>query len=57
MRRNLFGNENLDMANTLAQLAAVLRKQGKLAEAEPVAHEALAMRKKLVGGEHPEVFH
>ena len=43
------------MANSLGELANLLGNQGKLAEAETMHREALAMRKKLLGDEHPAV--
>jgi hypothetical protein len=32
----------------------LLRKQGKLSDAEPFAREAFAMRRKILGNEHPD---
>ena len=43
------------MALSLDNLADVLQAQGKLAEAETMYREALAMRRKLLGNEHPDV--
>ena len=44
MRRKLLGNEHPDVATTLNGLAWVLAVKGKLAEAETMYREALAMR-------------
>ncbi len=43
------------MASTLELLGFALMNQGKLAEAEPAFREALAIQKKLLGTEHPDV--
>ena len=55
IQRRLYGNENPDVADSLAHIALALLGQGRLAEAEPLAREALAMRRKLLGDEHPHV--
>src|SRR5437667_6719557 len=39
----------------MRRLAATLQAAGKLAEAEDLAREALAMSRKRLGNEHPEV--
>lgn len=49
------GNEHPEVARLLNNLALVLRDQGKLAEAETMFREALAMRIKMLGTEHPDV--
>jgi tetratricopeptide (TPR) repeat protein len=55
MRKKLLGNEHPDVAHSLHNLALVLWKQGKLAEAETMFRETLAMYKKLPGDEHADV--
>ncbi|HOX59984.1 MAG TPA: serine/threonine-protein kinase, partial [Candidatus Paceibacterota bacterium] len=55
MRKKLLGNEDRQVAQSLAGLAEVLQQQGKLAEAEAMHREALAMRKKLLGSEDRQV--
>jgi CHAT domain-containing protein/tetratricopeptide (TPR) repeat protein len=49
------GQDSDAVANCLRDLAHVLRVQGKLAEAEPRCREALAIRRTLFKGDHPEV--
>jgi tetratricopeptide (TPR) repeat protein len=54
MRRQRFGNEHLYVADTLNNLALVLRGQGgqgRLAEAESLHHQALDIQKKQLGNE------
>jgi tetratricopeptide (TPR) repeat protein len=55
MRRKLYGNEHIEVANSLRHLAEVLGGQGKLAEANPMLRETLALQRKLLGSEHPRV--
>jgi len=65
MRRKLLGNEHTQVAESLDFLAVILLrqaldgpedlKQKKIAEAEVLEREALAMRKRLLGGEHVDV--
>ena len=55
IRRKLFGNEQLEVAQSLDNLALVFHAQGKNAEAESRLREALAMRQKLLGGENQPV--
>ena len=49
------GGSRADVATSLSDLALVLRDQGKYAEAEALQREALELRRKLYGNEHPEV--
>ena len=44
-----------DAANAACARVVFLSAQGKLAEAEPLYKEALAIDKKVYGDEHPEV--
>jgi serine/threonine protein kinase len=55
LRKKLFGNEHLEVADSLNQLQMSLWKQHKRGEAESMAREALAMRRKLLGNEHIDV--
>ena len=43
------------VASSLNNLAALYDSQGRYSEAEPLCVEALAMRKKMLGEEHPSV--
>src|SRR5262249_37650188 len=43
------------VAKSLAQLGVIVQDQGKLAEAESLFRESLAIRKQLLGNEHPTV--
>jgi len=44
-----------EAGQSLNDLACVLRDLGKLAEAETVCRQALAIRRKLLGEAHPDV--
>lgn len=52
IRQKIFGNEHLDVADSLHNLSIVLADQGKGAESEERAREVLAMRRRLLGEEH-----
>jgi serine/threonine protein kinase/tetratricopeptide (TPR) repeat protein len=52
LRRSLFGNENLDVADSLDDLSGVLGEEEKYSEGEVAAREALAIQRKLRGPEH-----
>lgn len=54
IRRRLLGEDHLDIARTLNNLASLYRRQGKYDEAEPFYRQALTIREKLLGTEHPE---
>ena len=43
------------MARSLDQLALYVDRQGRWAEADSLYREALAMRRRLLGDEHPDV--
>jgi len=51
--RKAFGDQHPSVPTALNNLASVLKRQGKLAEAEPLFREALEIEKKLLGNEHP----
>jgi serine/threonine protein kinase/tetratricopeptide (TPR) repeat protein len=53
--RKLWGNESLQVADSLQNLALALGDQGKQAEAETRLREVLTLRRKLLGNEHPAV--
>jgi tetratricopeptide (TPR) repeat protein len=54
-RRQLYGNESTNLADTLGLLSTVLRDEGKLTEAETVRRENLAIRRQALGNEDPRV--
>jgi serine/threonine protein kinase len=49
MRRRLFANENPEVAQSLYDLAEVLRAEKKYTDAEPMYRSSLAIRRKLLG--------
>ncbi|MEH2354160.1 tetratricopeptide repeat protein [Nostoc sp.] len=49
------GEEHLDVATSLNDLALLYNSQGRYSEAEPLHVQALALRRKLLGEEHPDV--
>lgn len=54
--RRLHGDaDHLEVVGGLNDLGIVLRSQGRLAEAEPIFRDALAMRRRLFKGDHPDV--
>lgn len=54
-QRKLRGDEHLDVAQSLDNLADALGEQGKHVEAESNLRDALAIRIKLLGEDHPDV--
>jgi len=56
IRRRLFGNENLDVGDSLQNLCIILGDRGQWAESEAMAREVLAIRrKKLRVPDHPDI--
>jgi tetratricopeptide (TPR) repeat protein len=55
MRRELLGNENLETAQSVAQLGAWYAMQGANGAAEARRREALEIQRKLLGESHPQV--
>jgi tetratricopeptide (TPR) repeat protein len=53
--KKIFGEDHLDVATSLNNLAALHQAQGKYEEAEPLYRSALEMYKRLLGEEHPNV--
>ena len=53
MTEQRFGDEHSDVATSLNNLALLYFSQGRYEEAEPLYIQALDMRKKLLGEEHP----
>jgi tetratricopeptide (TPR) repeat protein len=52
LRQALWGNMNINVADSLDSLAWALLNQGKTVEAEPLFQEALTIRTNLLGHEH-----
>jgi Tfp pilus assembly protein PilF len=57
MDKKLLGEEHPSVAKTLGNLASLYDDQGRNKEAEPLYLQALEMKKKLLGYEHPCCFH
>ena len=55
MKKRLFKGDHPDVARGLGYLAFLYKAQGKLAAAEPLYKDALAMKKRLFKGDHPDV--
>jgi tetratricopeptide (TPR) repeat protein len=54
-RRDLYGDEHLEVAQSLDRLAEVLKLKAEYPEAEGMYRRALAIREELLGEEHPDV--
>ncbi|HKG93212.1 MAG TPA: serine/threonine-protein kinase [Gemmatimonadaceae bacterium] len=55
LRRAQLGADNPTTATTAAELAGVLRRQGRYAAADTLAREALRVRRLALGDAHPDV--
>jgi hypothetical protein len=55
MRRALLGDDHTDVAIAARDLAELLAEQGKAADAEPLAREALEIERRAWPPAHPEV--
>jgi CHAT domain-containing protein/tetratricopeptide (TPR) repeat protein len=55
MRKRLYPSDHPSVALSLNNLAMLYQGQGKLAAAEPLYQQALAMRKRLYPSDHPSV--
>lgn len=55
IRKEMLGDENVDVAATTNHLADVLYSAGKYDEAEGLARKALSIRRKLLGNDDPAV--
>ncbi|MDZ8224365.1 tetratricopeptide repeat protein, partial [Nostoc sp. ChiVER01] len=51
--RKRFGEEHPNVATSLNNLALLYKSQGRYSDAEPLLIQALTMRKRLLGDEHP----
>jgi serine/threonine-protein kinase len=54
-RKAVLGPEHLDVAQSVFNLAVLLRRRGDYAAAESLHREALALRRRLLGDQHPDV--
>jgi eukaryotic-like serine/threonine-protein kinase len=54
IRRTVFANDHPALADSLISLADMIKRRGKLAEAEALAREGLAMWRRLRGREKPD---
>ncbi len=50
----MLGEEHPDTALSLNNLAMLYQDQGKYEQAEPLLQQALAMRQRVLGEEHPQ---
>jgi len=55
IRRKLFGDQSVEVADSLRDLAILLGDQGSWIDAEAKAREVLAIRRERLGTEHPLV--
>ena len=55
LRKRLLGEEHLDVAQSLNNLAVLYHDQGRYSEAEPMHVQALELKKRLLGEKHPSV--
>ncbi|NEO41912.1 MAG: tetratricopeptide repeat protein [Moorea sp. SIOASIH] len=55
IRQEIWGEDHLDVATSLNNLALLYQSQGRYPEAEPLYEQALALTKKLFGQDHPDV--
>jgi eukaryotic-like serine/threonine-protein kinase len=55
LRRQTLGEEQVEVAQSLNNLAEVLHKKSNYEAAEPLYRQALALQRKLLGQQHPDV--
>ena len=55
MRRKILGDDHLDVASSLDQLAIALRRQGKVDELDAMYREILTIQRKMLGDKHSDV--
>ncbi|CAN0352118.1 unnamed protein product, partial [Hapterophycus canaliculatus] len=56
MDETFYGRDHHEVAKDLNNLAIVLSAQGKYAEAIPLLERAFEIRKKVLGGDHPDTI-
>ncbi|MCZ6662268.1 MAG: protein kinase [Actinobacteria bacterium] len=54
LREEALGEEHLDTMESMDTLVEVLKSQGLLHRAEPLARRALEIRQRVLGGDHPK---
>ncbi len=55
MRQEILPEKHPDIANSLNNLAALYKNQGRYTEAEPLLHQALAMLQEILPEKHPAI--
>ncbi len=55
LKQKVYGDEHIEVANSLHILAVLYDTQGKYQEAESMFRQSLAIKKKTLGQDHPEV--
>ncbi|GMV28268.1 MAG: hypothetical protein AMXMBFR59_03930 [Rhodanobacteraceae bacterium] len=55
MRRRLFGEHNLDVADSIGRVGMALRARGDYAGAEPLLRQALTVHRELLPASHPHI--
>lgn len=55
IRQELFGNEDLSVAQSMNELGVAKYRKAQYDEAEPLLREALRIRRKLLGKEHRDI--
>ena len=53
MNQRLFGHDHPEVSRNLSDLGAVVRDDGRYAEAEPLLREALETQRRILGEQHP----
>ena len=56
IRREILGNEHLDVASSATNLAELLSQRGQYEKGEALLREALAIQRRLLGDVHPAVI-
>ena len=54
MRHRVLGDDHPDTAESLNNLAALYRAQGRDEDVEPLYDEALSIRRRVLGADHPD---
>lgn len=54
--RRTFGDSHAHTTSLMSNLASVLKRQGRLSEAEELQQQALEARDRVLGPEHPDTL-